>query len=114
MAAGEDQPELVVARGSVLCPVLSARAVRCACDRTELFIELPAPVRTAKTIDRTVPCGRNDPPRRVGWDAAAPPPLACHNERFLDGVFGKRDVAEDTGQRRHRLAVHLTKYALNI
>src|SRR2546425_590840 len=113
MAASEDQPKLVVTHGSVLCPVLSARAGRCACDRTKLSVELPAPGRTAKIIDRTISCGRNDPPCRVGWDAVAPPPVACHNERLLNGVFGKRDVAEDTDQRRHRLAVHLTEYALN-
>src|SRR5439155_25238365 len=98
---------------SVLSPVLSARAVRCACDRTKLFMELPAPGRPAKIIDRTVSCGRHDPPRRVRWDAVAPPPVACHNERFLDGVFGKRDVAEDADQRCHRLAVCLAEHTLD-
>ena len=34
-------------------------------------------------------------------------------KRVLDGIFGKRDVAEDADQRRHRLAVHLTEHTLN-
>jgi hypothetical protein len=50
---------------------------------------VPTTGRTAKIIDRTVPRGRDDPPRRVGWDAVALPPVACHDERLLDGVFGK-------------------------
>src|SRR3990172_8643239 len=112
MATGKDESELVVTHGSVLFPVV-AGARRCAGDRTELFMQLSATGRAAKGVDGTVPRGRNDPPRRVGWDTVAPPPVACHNERLLDGVFGKRDVAEDTGQRRHRLAVHLTEYALD-
>jgi hypothetical protein len=52
-------------------------------------LECPTTGRTAKIIDRTVPRGRDDPPRRVGWDAVALPPVACHDERLLDGVFGK-------------------------
>src|SRR4029450_1506824 len=113
MAAGEDQSELVVPHRSVLSPVPGARAVRCSCDRTELVMESPTTGRTAKIIDRTVPCGRNDPPRWVGWDAVAPPPVPFPDDRLLDGVFGKGDVAEDADQRCHRLAVRLTEDALN-
>src|SRR3970040_2102046 len=102
MATGKDESELVVTHGSVLFPVV-AGARRCAGDRTQLFMQLVG----------AVPRVRTEPPRRVGWDTVAPPPVACHNERLLDGVFGKRDVAEDAGQRRHRLAVHLTEYALD-
>ena len=113
MTAGEDEPELVVSHGSVLSPIVGAGALVRAGNRTKLFMELPAPGRAAKVIDCTVSRGCNDPPRRVGWDALSPPPVAGHNERFLDGVFGKRDVAKDTDQRCHRLAVHLAKHALN-
>ena len=77
-------------------------------------MELPASGRTAEVIDRTVSCGRNDPPRRVGRDAVAPPPVDGHDERVLDGVFGERDVAEDADQRCHRLAVHLAEHALDV
>ena len=83
-------------------------------DRTELFMELSAPGRAAEVIDRTVSCGGNDPPGRVGWDAVALPAVTCHDERTLDGVFGKRDVAVEANQRCHRLAVHLTEHQLNI
>jgi hypothetical protein len=113
MTAREDESELVVPHGSVLSPLLNPRVVRCGRDRTELFMELPASGGTATIIDRTVSCGRHDPSRRVGWDTVAPPPVACRNERFLDGDFGKRDVAEDADQRCHRLAVHLTEHTLN-
>src|SRR6266508_2536660 len=112
MAAGEDESELVVAHRPALFPVVATSA-RCACDCSELFMELPAPCRAAHLIDCAVSCGRNDPPRRVGRDAVAPPPVTCHDERVLDRVFGERDVAEDAVQRCHRLAVHLTKHALN-
>ena len=113
MAAGEDESELVVAHRPALVPVVVG-AARCACGSSELFMEFLAPCRTAEAIDRTVSCGGNDPPRRVGRDAAAPPPINGHDERVLNGVFGERDVAEDAYQGCHRLAVHLAEHALNV
>src|SRR5437763_8673731 len=49
-------------------------------------------------------------PARVGWHAVLPPSVACNDERFLHGVFGERDVAEETDQRRHRPAVRLAEH----
>src|SRR3990170_5112129 len=113
MAAGEDESELVVAHRHALFPAVDA-AARCACDYRELFMELPAPCRAAEAIDGTVSCGGHDPPRRVGRDTAGPPSVNGYDERVLDCVFGKRDVAEDAYQGCDGLAVHLTEHALNI
>src|SRR5258706_8979701 len=112
MAAGEDESQLVVTHWPALFPVVAGTA-RCACDCSELFIKLPTSRRAAELIDCAVSCGRNDPPRRVGRDAIAPPPITCHDERILDRVFGERDIAEDANQGCHRLAVHRTEHALN-
>ena len=113
MAAREDQSELVVPHGSFRLAVLSGRVVSCPSDCTKLFKQLPSPGRTAEVVDRTVAGGRNDPPCRVGWDAAGPPPVAGDDERVLDGVLGKADVAEDADQRRHRLPVRLAEHPLD-
>src|SRR3990172_7774978 len=75
-------------------------------------MELPAPCRAAEAIDGTVSCGGHDPPRRVGRDTAGSPSVNGYDERVLDGVFCKRDVAEDAYQGCDRLAVHLTEHAL--
>src|SRR5262245_11966353 len=112
MAAGEDQSESVVAHWPVLFPVV-AGAARYACDCSELLMKLVAACRAAQFIDCAPSCGRNYPPRRVGRDAVASPPLTCHDECVLNRVFGERDVAEDANQSCHRLAVHLTEHALN-
>src|SRR5215470_2366806 len=113
MAAGEDQPELIIPYWSVISPLVHARAARCGCHGAKLLVECPATCRPAKIVDRTVACGRHDPPRRAGWDAVAPPSVAGHNERLLDRVLGQRDVAEEADQRRHRLAVRLAEDTLN-
>src|SRR6266545_7282117 len=112
MAAREDQSELVITHRPTHFPVV-ARTARCACDGSDLFMKLPTARRAAQLIDCAVSCGRNDPPRRVGRDAVAPPPVACHDERFLHGVFSQRDVAEDADQRCYRLAGYLAEHTLN-
>ncbi len=112
MTTGEDQPELVVTHGSVPVHIV-ARIVRRVCNRTKLFMKLTAPGRPTKVINSTVTRGGNDPPRRVGWDTVVSPAIACHNKRLLHCILGKSDIAEDSDQRRHRLAVCFTKHTLD-
>ena len=69
--------------------------------------------RTAMGVDRAIPCRRDDPPRGIGWEAVAPPPIGSHHERLLHGVLGERDVAHDADHRRNRSAVGLAEHALD-
>ena len=112
MATGEDQSKLVVLHGPAFFQIVAA--ARRVDARSKLLIQLLAPCRPATDIDCTVPRGRDDPPGRVRWDAVTPPPITRDDECILDRVLGKRDVAEHPDKGRDRLAVHLTKHAIDM
>ena len=48
----------------------------------------PTPSGPTQFVDCAAPGRGHNPPCRVRWYTVAPPPIACHGKRFLDGVFG--------------------------
>ena len=69
-----------------------------------IYTEEPTEEPPAEAVDRPVPCRRRDPGARVVRDAPNRPRLERGDERFLDGLLGEVEVAEDADERRDRPA----------
>jgi hypothetical protein len=81
MAAGEDQLQPLVGKGSLLQACLLA--------------ERPI---AAQPVDRTVAGGDRQPGARVGRRAVPGPALGRDRERLLRGLLGEIEVAEEADQ----------------
>jgi hypothetical protein len=119
MAAREDQAQSVVADGHVRVAPSALRRLdagelrldrRVACQFTGL---LPQPTASAQPVDGPVPRGRRDPGARVVRYTPNRPCLERGDERFLDGLLGEVEVAEDADERRDRAARFGAKQAVD-
>jgi len=97
VAAGEQQPQLVVAHGAHLQGLVRGREQR------GHGVPLLARRLTAEAVDGAAAGGRDDPAARVGRRDV--PRLDRDDERVLDRVLGQTDVAEQADQRRNGAAV---------
>ena len=95
MAAGEDQPQPVVAHRAHLLGRARrrARAASAACGVPVVAGRLPA-----EPVDGPVAGRGDDPAARVGRHAVDRPALDGDGERLLDRLLGEVDVAEDADQ----------------
>jgi len=87
VAAGEDEPQLVIGDFFVLGRFL----------RHVVLVGDLAPT-AAQTIDRLEPAGRHEPGPRIRRNAVNRPPLDRGCERFLNRLLGEIEVAEETDQ----------------
>ena len=113
MAAGEQQPEPVVAHG----PLLGGFGARCFLAGLEQGgLGVPAGPRrfAAQPVDGLIPGGGDDPAGRAGRQAAGRPARRGAGEGVLDRVLGDVDVAEHADQDRDRPPVLLTEHPLDI
>ena len=114
VAAGEDQPELVVRdrghlvlRGGEQHRLPAGRLERLVTgDRRGLVRES---ARAPRPVDGTVAGRRRDPRARVGRDAVRGPALERDDVRVRDRLLGEVEVAEDPDQRRDRPPVLLAE-----
>ena len=67
----------------------------------------------AQSVDRLVPGGRGDPGAGVVRDAVRRPPLERHGERFLDGLLGQVEVAQDPDEGGDRPSLFLPEHAVD-
>ena len=74
---------------------------------------LGQPPPASQSIDGAVPRRGRDPRARVGRDATLRPCLERADERVLDGLLGKVEVARHPDQRRDRPALLLAEQAID-
>src|SRR5919201_4739482 len=93
MAAGEDQLQPLVGKRPLLHLVLHGLwNLEQACLRDQGAI-------TAKPVDRSVACRRDQPRGRIRRSPVARPPLCRNCKRLLRGFLGEIEVAEEADQR---------------
>ena len=106
VAAGEDEPQPVVAHGSLL-----SRARPAAREQQRLGLPCVPGGLPAQPVDGPATCGGDDPAGRAGRHTVSGPPLDGDGEGVLHGVLGEVDVAEGADEHRHRPPVLVTEDA---
>jgi hypothetical protein len=86
VAAGEDQAESIL-----------AAARRISVEQGQLLLE---PLAAPGVVDRLPPCGGQQPGAGAIRNAGSRPCLERDDERLLNELFGKVEVAEEADQRR--------------
>ena len=104
---GKDEAELIVGHWSPVFEFDGRLGGRPLKVPGEFLVELAAPCCASGDIDRPVSSRGHDPAGRIRRDPRLRPLVGRDREGILNRVLGKRDVAEDTDQGRHRLAVDL-------
>src|SRR5262249_34586355 len=94
MAAGEDQPQPIVADPALVL----ALVFNCAVHRSDLLQLLLADPRPAQPIEGAVAGGDPQPPARVLRDAVLRPALEGPCERVLGTLLGQVPVPGDTNE----------------
>jgi hypothetical protein len=92
MAAGEDQPQAVVAHRSLL------DGLGAGVQQRGLGVPVVARGLAAQAVDRAVAGGGDDPARRARRHAALGPAPHGLGEGVLDRVLGDVEIAEDAGE----------------
>lgn len=90
VAAGEDEPQPVVAHGSDLHRVVAH------VQEGRLHVSVGAGGLLTQPVDRLAPGRRDDPAHRAGWDAVRGPALHGSDERVLHGLLGDVEVVPVT------------------
>ncbi len=96
MAAGEDQPQTIVAHRPGLYGLVGGM------HEMRLLVPIVAGGFAPQPIDRPIAGGRDDPPGGARRQPGLRPPLDGDREGFLDRLFGDVDIAEDADQAGHR------------
>ncbi len=108
VAAGEDEPQPVIAHRTLLDGLLTGVQQR------RLGVLVRAGSLAAQPVDSPVARRRDDPPGRARRQPALRPPAGRLGERVGHRVFGSVDVAEDAGQDGYRPAVLRAEDTLDI
>ena len=111
MAAGEHEPEAVVAHGADLLGLVGAQLLGEGDGSGVLAV---AQRLAAGSVDRAVARGGDDPAGRARRDAGARPGLERDGERLLHGLLGEADVADEAREGGDRAAVVVAEHALDL
>ncbi len=109
VAAGEDQPQPVVAHGTDLGLVVRGARV----EQRGLDVAVVARRLAPEAVDRAVAGRGHDPAARIRRDAGRGPAPRGDDECVLDRLFGDVDVAEEANQGRDDTAVLLAEDMLD-
>src|SRR4051812_46789078 len=105
MAAGEDQPQLIVRDRRQLERVLGATSLLFEAQRKGQLAALRLDdLQVPQSVESLAPTGRGEPRARGGRQAVLGPGLEGGGERILKRILGELKVAEDTDQRRQNRA----------
>ena len=102
MAAGEDQTQAI--------SVLRFHGVAYLLFLLQLLANAAECLLAPKSINRFAPRCRREPRGRIGGNSFGLPALDGGEERFLEGVFGEFEVAEDPNKGGQDRTVLVTKY----
>jgi hypothetical protein len=100
VAAGEHEPQPVIAHGPLLFYLLVPGM-----EQRGLGVLVRAGRLAPQPVDGPVAGGGDDPAGRAGRQSGLGPSPGGLRERVLDRVLGGVDIAEDAGQDGHRAAV---------
>jgi hypothetical protein len=112
MAAGEHQPQAVVADGGLLALLGRRRGVALG-KHAQALDPVGDATLAAQAVDRPAPRRGGDPGARAGRDAVARPRRHRSGERVLEGVLGEPDVADLPDQRRENSGALLAEGPLD-